>query len=80
MYQLKIENTSGKNPVYGVDGVHSLMKKHGLPNPVCVSFYVSDYNHDIPLGVSLFYDTPLSDLEKHNVTVVIKKEVFNNRL
>lgn len=80
MYQLKIENTSGKNPVYGVDGVHSLMAKHRLPNPICVSFYTQDYNHDIPLGVSLFYETPLSDLERHNVVAVVKKEVFNHRL
>lgn len=80
MYQLKVENTSGKNPVYDVDGVHSLMVKHGLPNPVCVSFYVSDYSHDIPLGVSLFYDQPISALDEHNVIAVVKKEVFNNRL
>lgn len=80
MYQLKIENTSGKNPVYDVTGVHSLMVKHLLPNPVCVSFYTQDYNQDIPLGVSLFYETPLSDLERHNVVAVVKKEVFNHRL
>lgn len=80
MYQLKVENKSGKNPVYGVDGIHSLMIKHGLPNPVCASFYIQDYNHDIPLGVSLFYETPLNDLEERKVKSVIQKEVFNHRL
>lgn len=80
MYQLRLENVDKKKPVYDMTGVSSLLVKHGLPKPVCVSFYVPDGNSDIPTDISVFYHTKLTVAQEHTAITAIQKEVFNSRL